>query len=146
MLYLQVNMNANAGLPIREIATRLGVDTHVLRHWEDVGLLSPQRDSAGYRRYGELDVVRGAVIVRSKRAGMSLDQIRAMLDADVPGRKQVLERHLAELEERAKEVALFTEMTKHALRCEQHDITACPRFASMLSDVLDGSPGVWRDW
>ena len=53
----------------------------MLRHWEDVGLLAPARDTAGRRRYRDDDLVRVAVILRSKAAGMSLDQIRVLLDA-----------------------------------------------------------------
>jgi len=31
------------------------------------------------------------------------------------------------------------EMTEHALRCRHHDITECPRFRSMIDDVLAGT-------
>jgi len=37
---------------IGELAARSGVATPVLRHWEDVGLLSPDRRVAGRRVYG----------------------------------------------------------------------------------------------
>ena len=56
MLYLQVDMKANSvpegpSWSVGELAERVGLATHVLRHWEDVGLLSPVRDGSGYRRY-----------------------------------------------------------------------------------------------
>lgn len=136
-------MKASAeGVLIREVAERFGTETHVLRHWEDVGLLAPARDAAGYRRYLEDDIVRVAVIARNKAAGMTLDQIRALLDADLPGRRSILEEHLLALDERAREVERSRMMTEHALRCEAHDIAACPRFAAMVSDVIDGM----ADW
>ena len=129
-------------LLIHDVATRFGLETPVLRHWEDVGLLSPVRDASGYRRYGPDDLVRVAVIARNKAAGMSLEQIRALLDADLPGRRAVLEQHLVALEERGREIERSRMMTEHALRCEAHDIVSCPRFAAMVEDVIH-STGEW---
>ena len=63
----------SSGEPIGEAAARFGLDTHVLRYWEDEGLLRPARDGAGRRLFAEDDVVRVAVILRNKAAGMSLD-------------------------------------------------------------------------
>ena len=60
---------------------RFELPTHVLRHWESMGLLAPERDAAGRRRYREDDAYRVAAIVSSKAAGMSLDQIRSLLDS-----------------------------------------------------------------
>jgi MerR family transcriptional regulator, copper efflux regulator len=123
---------------IGEIAGRFGLETHVLRHWEDVGLLQPARDSADRRRYGRDDLVRIAVILRSKAAGMSLDQILVMLDADAADRHQVLEAHIADLDRRMDEMERSREMTAHALRCRAHDIATCPRFKAAVEDLLEG--------
>jgi hypothetical protein len=57
-------------LSIGATAARFGLATHVLRHWEDLGLLHPERNSADRRLYGDDDLVRIAVILRSKAAGM----------------------------------------------------------------------------
>ena len=70
---------------VGELAERFGLETHVLRYWEDVGLLAPARDGAGRRRYGSDDVVRVATILSSKVAGMSLEQILAGDVADLGG-------------------------------------------------------------
>ena len=126
-------------IPIGEAAARFGLDTHVLRHWEDVGLLSPQRDAAGRRRYIDPDLVRIAVILRSKDAGMSLEQIGVLLDEQAPSRHRVLEAHIAELERRVAEMERSREMTLHALNCRSHDITTCPRFRAIVGGVLDGT-------
>jgi MerR family copper efflux transcriptional regulator len=126
---------------IGDTAARFALATHVLRHWEDVGLLAPSRDAGGRRRYTDDDVVRVAVIVRSKAAGMSLDPIRVLLDDDAPERHEVIQRHLDELDRRMRELASARAMTAHAFECEQHDITTCPRFIATLADLLDG--GTW---
>jgi len=146
-VYLQVDMKASddAGLPIREVARRFDVPTHVLRHWEDVGLLSPARDASGYRRYARTDLVRVAVIARNKLIGMSLPHIRALLDEGAPGRHQVLEAHLQHLDEQRRELERSRAMTEHSLRCRAHDIAQCERFAALVADVIDGGP-VPSDW
>ncbi len=121
---------------VGEIAGRFGVATHVLRHWEDVGLLTPARDSAGRRRYGRDDVVRVAVILRNKAAGMSLRQITVLLDAGADGRREVLGSHVADLDRRMADMARSREMTLHALQCRAHDVATCPRFRASVEDVL----------
>jgi DNA-binding transcriptional MerR regulator len=121
---------------IGEVAGRFGLEPHVLRHWESVGLLAPERDGAGRRRYGEDDVVRTAVVIRSRSAGMSLEQIRVLLDGGARGRHEVLEAHVADLDRRMEEMTRSREMTLHALRCRAHDIATCPRFASWVDDLL----------
>jgi len=57
----------STGFSVGEVAAQFDVPTNVLRHWETVGLLDPVRDAAGRRRYDRDDVVRVAVIQRSKQ-------------------------------------------------------------------------------
>lgn len=127
---------------IGDVATRFGLATHVLRHWEDIGLLAPERDGADRRLYRDDDLVRVAVILRSKAAGMTLDQIAVLLDEQAPSRHRVLEDHIADLDRRMVEMQRSREMTEHALRCRSHDITECQRFRSLVADVVAGT-GAW---
>lgn len=128
---------------IGDTAARFGLETHVLRHWEDKGLLVPARDGAYRRLYGDDDLVRIAVILRSKAAGMSLDQILVLLaDDHGPQRHAVLQEHIADLDRRVKEMELSRAMTVHAFECEAHDMTTCPGFRATIQDVLDGT-GDW---
>ncbi len=129
---------------IGDMAARFGLETHVLRHWEDVGLLAPERDGAGRRRYGQADLVRIAVILRSKAAGMSLDQIAVLLDAESVDRHRVLEAHIADLDRRMADMQRSRAMTEHALRCRAHDIATCPRFQEGVADLVAG--GTRLDW
>ena len=125
---------------IGEMAGRFGLETHVLRHWEDVGLLTPERDSASRRRYGRDELVRVAIILRSQAAGMSLEQIGILLDAEAPERHLVLEAHVADLDRRMAEMQRSREMTMHALSCRAHDVANCPGFRKGVQDLIDGDP------
>lgn len=137
---LHVGMKASIG----ETAARFGLDTHVLRHWEEMGLLEPERDESGYRRYGEREAVRIGLILCNKVAGLSLEQVRTVLDSDVPDRRRELTAHVADLDRRIAAMLRARSMTLHALECDEHDVAACPRFQEHLQEVLDGVAARFR--
>ena len=124
---------------VGELAHRFELPTHVLRHWESMGLLAPERDSAGRRRYQEDDAYRIAVIVSSKAAGMSLEQIRSLLDAGADDRRQILTDHLADLAARMAEMERSRHLTEHALECRAHDVANCPNFRAHVADLVAGT-------
>jgi DNA-binding transcriptional MerR regulator len=125
---------------VGEAAARFGLGTHVLRHWEDVGLLRPARDAGGRRRYSEDDLVRIAVILNSKAAGMGLDQIGSLVSGGQAKRRKLLAAHVAELDERLAATRAARDMAVHALECERSDVTTCPRFRAMLEVVTSDVP------
>lgn len=68
---------------IGEVAARTELSLRSLRHWEEVGLLTPSgRTDGGFRLYTEADVERILAIRRMKPLGFSLDEMKAVL-ADV---------------------------------------------------------------
>ena len=50
----------------------------------------------------------------------------------------------AELDRRMADMERSRRMTEHALRCRAHDITTCPRFRSIMDEVVAGT-GTWRE-
>src|ERR1700712_4646601 len=88
------------------------------------------------RRYARADLVRVATIVRSKAAGMSLDQIAVLLDVEARGRHEVLLAHIADLDRRMEEMRISRAMTQHAYDCKAHDIASCPGFRKQVADLL----------
>jgi DNA-binding transcriptional MerR regulator len=64
---------------ISELAKEFALTTRAIRFYEDEGLLSPRR--AGRARvYGERERVRIKLILRGKRLGLALSEIRELLD------------------------------------------------------------------
>ena len=106
---------------ITELAQEFDITTRAVRFYEDQGLLAPWRE--GQRRiYGQRERVRLKLIMRGKRLGFSLDEIKTILDlydAD-PGEVAQLRHFLAKIRER-----------RRLLRQQQEDI------AAILSE-LDG--------
>jgi DNA-binding transcriptional MerR regulator len=121
-------------IPIGELAESFGLATHVLRHWESMGLLAPHRSSAGHRAYGLTDRYRVAAILQAKEAGMGLDDIRAILTASTPAeRNSVLQRQHHELTQRIAEAQSALTLIDTALGCEHGDLAICPRFQAVLA-------------
>jgi MerR family transcriptional regulator, copper efflux regulator len=124
---------------IGEVAARFGVATHVLRHWEDAGLLTPSRRVAGRRVYGPAHLTRVAEILLGKEAGFSLEQLRELFAApDRARRRDVLRGQLAQVQERMARLTLSKTMLEHALRCRHAEYQTCPRFQEMVLGRLDG--------
>lgn len=68
-------------MQIGEVATRTELSLRSLRHWEDVGLLTPSgRSDGGFRLYTESDVDKILVIRRMKPLGFSIDEMKAVMD------------------------------------------------------------------
>lgn len=65
---------------IHEVAQRAGVTERTLRYYDGMGLLSPQRvTEAGYRVYGEAELLRLRQILLFREMGFSLSEIRELM-------------------------------------------------------------------
>lgn len=64
---------------ISELAEEFGVTARALRFYEDKGLLAPRRDGLT-RLYGARDRARLTLILRGKRMGFPLNEIKEALD------------------------------------------------------------------
>lgn len=84
---------------IGELASEFDVTPRAIRFYEGHGLLSPRR--AGQRRiYSARDRTRLKLTLRGKRLGLSLTEIREIIDMYEPGRddRSQLQRFLAILD------------------------------------------------
>ncbi len=88
-----------AGWTVGELAQATGLSHRVLRHWEQLGLVTPTRTAAGHRRYGPGEITRLYQALALRQAGLRLGQIRTLLDARNPeSAATTLRAHLAELD------------------------------------------------
>lgn len=69
-----------ASLRISELAEATGFPAATLRYYESVGLLTPERDPNGYRRYTDSDADRLRFVARAKQLGLKLDEIAELVD------------------------------------------------------------------
>jgi DNA-binding transcriptional MerR regulator len=90
---------------IREIADEFGVTHRTVRHYEELGLITPERRGT-VRVYHRRDRTRLALILRGKRLGFPLEEIRTIIDLyDRPrGKAGQLEYVLAQIDERRSDL------------------------------------------
>ena len=121
-----------ASWSITELAEEFGVTLRTLRHYEDVGLISPER--RGQRRvYHPRDRIRLQLILRGKRLGFSLPEIRTIVNMydEQPGEAGQLNYLLEQIDVRRAELErlrhdieeTLRELDVVAARC-RHDLTA----------------------
>jgi len=98
---------------IGELAREFDVTPRAIRFYEAEGLLAPRRD--GQRRiYTLRDRTRLKLTLRGKRLGLTLSEIRSLIDMYEPGRDErpqlerflaVLQSHKAALERQREDIA-----------------------------------------
>ncbi len=122
---------------ISELAKEFGVTPRALRFYEAQGLLNPERRGQ-HRLYTQRDRARLAWILRGKRVGFSLAEIKELIDAyDLPDDRETqrrltlekcreriaaLERQRADIEQVIAELKAFTRLIEEVLAdpsCEQ---------------------------
>jgi len=99
---------------ISDLAREFALTTRAIRFYEDEGLLAPRR-SGRSRVYGERERVRIKLILRGKRLGLSLSEIRELLDLYEATRSelpqlvkflQVLSERRAMLKQQQEDIAI----------------------------------------
>ncbi|PWJ54620.1 DNA-binding transcriptional regulator, MerR family [Quadrisphaera granulorum] len=74
------NDDPDKPMQIGQVIELTGLSVNTLRHWDEVGLLSPSaRSEGGFRLYSRHDVDRLLVIRRMKPLGFTLDQMRDVM-------------------------------------------------------------------
>lgn len=104
---------------ISELAEELGITARTIRYYEEVGLIEPIRhEDIAQRLYGARERVRLKLILRGKRLGFSLTQIKEMIDlydADPTEREQLQlviaygEQRLTEIDELLQDLQVMRE-------------------------------------
>ena len=131
---MQQSEKERAEFSIGELASEFDVTPRAIRFYEDHGLLAPRR--AGTRRiYSPRDRTRLKLTLRGKRLGLTLSEIRELVDMYEPGRDErpqlarflaVLDSHTASLlqqradiEAQLSEILVFENKLKKQLKRRQ---------------------------
>ena len=96
---MELEEKERAEYSISDLAREFDVTPRAIRFYEDQGLISPRRD--GQRRiYAARDRTRLKLTLRGKRLGLTLSEIRELIDMYEPGQDErpQLERFLAVLQ------------------------------------------------
>lgn len=111
---------------IADAAREIGVPDHVLRHWDEVGAVSPRRTAAGHRDYSTEDLHRLRVLRACQGVGLSLSEIRQVLHRDEPGRLEIIARRRDELTAQRERLEDAERFLGHVGACRHDLLTRCP--------------------
>lgn len=114
-------------IPIGTAAQRAGIATSAIRYYEHLGLIDPPARVSGRRAYAPDGVRRLVFIGMLQDAGLSLDDIGGILDADdVHEWKAIAVERLARLDEEIARLQQAREYLAGALLCRyDHPVTDC---------------------
>ena len=118
---------------IADLATEFDVTHRAIRFYEDQGLLSPERGgrNSQVRMYSGADKTRLKLILRGKRLGFSLAEIKEILNIDLyskPGGSilqlerfiETLAKHREALERQMEDLSdQLNELASHELECRR---------------------------
>jgi DNA-binding transcriptional MerR regulator len=87
-------INVNGHYTVKKLSELAGVSVRTLHLYDEIGLLKPSvRTGAGYRMYGETELLRLQQILFYKELGISLQDIASILDHPEFDIVQALESH-----------------------------------------------------
>ena len=116
------------GLTIGELAKELHLNPKTIRYYEEVGLLPrPRRSKSGYRLYSKYETKRLQLVKRAKVLGLSLAEIKELVEYAIDGHCNALEHRLlslveAKLGEIDRKIGDLTSF-REDLRRYQHDLS-----------------------
>ncbi len=135
---------ASRSWTIAQVAEEFGITHRTVRYYEDLGLISPERRGTT-RVFHPRDRIRLQLVLRGKRLGFPLDEIRTIVDMydETPGEAGQLQYLLgqiddrrAELEERKRDVeAALAELAELERRCQDDLSALVPRATSHAGKV-----------
>ncbi|WP_299410732.1 pentapeptide repeat-containing protein [Acaryochloris sp. IP29b_bin.148] len=127
------------GLLIGQLASKFGVSPQAIRYYEQLGLLNqPYRNRSGYRLYTVAAQDRLYMIRSAQNFGLSLHQIKEILDIGEHSQnsqilmKQMVQSHLAELDQQLAELDQTRQQLKRRFEQFQQLSSVGPQSQSLL--------------
>lgn len=146
-------------LKIGEFSKLSHVSVRMLRHYDEIGLLHPQRVDpiTGYRLYGEEQLFTAGKINVYRGMGFGLTAIAGLLhEADPQKLRAMLERQQESLREQSEEMSQMLHRIKLAIAqlgeestMANYDVTIkeiAPRYVASVRDILESYNYEGRQW
>ena len=118
---------------IGEVAEKVGLPAKTIRYYEDIGLVTPRRDTNGYRSFRDTDMHKLAFLGRSRALGFTIEDCRNLLalwddqdraSADV---RAIATEHLIRIEKKIADLEDIRDTLSHLVReCAGDQRPNCP--------------------
>lgn len=111
-----------------QVAAFAGVTVRTLHHYDKAGLLSPgDRSPAGYRLYGDADLVRLQQILFYRELGFSLEEIAVIFEDPQANALDRLQARQRQLEEEIARLQRLAEVAQRAIEVQRTGVPMTPR-------------------
>ncbi|WP_299562855.1 Cu(I)-responsive transcriptional regulator [uncultured Sulfitobacter sp.] len=118
---------------IGEVSRKAELPAKTIRYYEDIGLISPLRDTNGYRSFRDSDVHKLVFLGRARALGFTIEDCRNLLalwddqdraSADV---RAIAKEHLAQIESKISDLQAIRDTLSHLVReCAGDGRPDCP--------------------
>ncbi|MET7980159.1 MerR family transcriptional regulator [Streptomyces mirabilis] len=113
---------------VGQVSAFAGVTVRTLHHYDKAGLLSPSdRSHAGYRLYGEADLVRLQQILFYRELGFSLDEIAAIFKDPQVNLLERLRARQRQLSEEIARLQRLAEVAERAIEVQKTGVSLTPQ-------------------
>ena len=119
-----------------------GLPAKTIRYYEDIELVTPARNSNGYRNYSQADVHKLSFIHRSRNLGFSVEDCRQLLtlyedkareSADV---KLIAKKRLDDINRKISELTQLRNTLMHLVKnCNGDDRPDCPILENLSEEL-----------
>lgn len=107
---------------VSDLAQRAHTTAETVRHYTELGLLTPRRDpDNGYRRYDQTDLQRLGFALKARRLGFTLSDVRELIDESESGAapcqrvRDLIEQRLEQVEQRMLELRQLSARMRTAM-------------------------------
>ncbi|MEW6226861.1 MAG: MerR family transcriptional regulator [Bacillota bacterium] len=121
-------------LRIGELASRLRLNPKTIRYYEQLGIVSPDRGDNGYRLFSPDDAAQLRFVLRAKNLGLTLSEIKNLLEHARTKRcetvrsslRELVLQKIAEIEARIQELVSLRKDLESWLQTDQGTLANPP--------------------
>ncbi len=118
---------------IKDAALHSGLPAKTIRYYDEIGLVTPPRDSNGYRAFQETELHQLVFVAHARALGFTIEDCRALLtlykddqraSADV---KRIAKEHLKQIETKISDLQTMRDTLSHLIdECNGDQRPDCP--------------------
>lgn len=118
---------------ITKATTQCGLPAKTIRYYDEIGLVTPPRDSNGYRSFDEKVLHKLSFVAHARELGFTIEDCRALLalyeddaraSADV---KRLAKQHLSKIDQKINDLIAMRGTLSHLIaECAGNDKPDCP--------------------
>ncbi|MBR5287865.1 MAG: MerR family transcriptional regulator [Clostridia bacterium] len=135
-------------MTLHDVMRTTGLTRKAIEYYIDQGLIAPRTQENGYRTFSEADIDRLAAIAVYRRLGVSVAEIREILEGDrAKALGAVIVRRRIDAQRRSRKDALLEQLSAGATPEEiEPELSALEAGATIADRLLDAFPGCFGQY